>query len=726
MEAFADNGRSEGGLDVKQQKLERECQEEKDELPLHTDDLFPQIDLESYGHQRKANQAEPSVTTNGFLETPSPNPETIEQEPTYIFSKAANIIREAFEVEGCLFFDVTLGSYRTPKVHSLASGITAGATNQLSSTSSSDEQVQTSPSGEPDGPCKVLGFSTTLGSSINDTESFRGPDGEVSKQLLAKLLRRYPNGRIFSFDAVGELQSSDSSDDGGSLVTERTTDDISDPYVEAGEELTFPSARSVAFFPIWDSKRERWLSGGFAYTLTPTRIFSIEGELSLLKAFGRLVASDVLNLQTLQTEKAKSDVLGSISHELRSPLHGVILGTELLNDTDLTVFQGNATHTIETCCRTLLDTIDHLLDFSKVNNFAAKRKKEASAVFRRTRNRTRSDQFGKMSLYSYTSLDGLVEDVAECTFAGFNFQYMSVRQLSKPGESNQTDQEAHSRLDSVQAMEQLGPTPDGLGRSATTFNDVSISLSIEPGCNWVFHVPAGAIRRIVMNLFGNSLKYTTYGTIRISLSQEAPKRPREERTVKLTVHDTGKGMSEDYLQHGLFKPFSQEDELASGTGLGLSLVKKIVSQLRGKVFVESQVGFGTTVTVTIPLQQSSQHSDTTLLQSEDDKMFQKRVRELKGLRARVSGFESRQSLGDRGTIEDICQRWLLLAMVADNETPDVVLWSEDALPESFEQIEQLRKNPNIVVCQDALAAHERFALFESAGHGGIFEFISQP
>lgn len=86
------------------------------------------------------------------------------------------------------------------------------------------------------------------------------------------------------------------------------------------------------------------------------------------------MAAEFYNIDTSQTNQARSDALGSLSHELRSPLHGVILATELLNDTDLTVFQGNATHTIETCCRTLLDTLDHLLDYAKINSFAMQRK----------------------------------------------------------------------------------------------------------------------------------------------------------------------------------------------------------------------------------------------------------------------------------------------------------------------------------------------------------------
>lgn len=442
--------------------------------------------------------------------------------------------------------------------------------------------------------------------------------------------------------------------------------------------------------------------------------------------------AEILNLETLQAQKAKSDALGSLSHELRSPLHGVMLSTELLNDTDLTVFQGNATHTIETCCRTLLDTIDHLLDYSKVNNFAAERKHKAGSRSPKLRKQTRTDQFGKKKLYSDARLDGLVEEVVESVFAGFNFQHMSVRQLSKQGKPKHTDITAHNQLDSAQAMEQLGPSLDGAGEQGLHFGDVSVCISIDPSCNWMFHMQSGAIRRIVMNLLGNSLKYTARGSIRILLSQEAStaKRPEMDRIVKLIVQDTGKGMGEDYLRHKLFKPFSQEDELSPGTGLGLSLVKQITSQLRGQIFVESRVGVGTTIAVTLPLEQSPSPCGVLRNMPEDAREFEEQVRKLKGLRVRLSGFEQQGCRDERAIVEDICSRWLHLDLVLDQQAqqtaPDIVLWSEDALPESFGRIAQLAKTPNVVVCQDALVAYKRFSMYEDAGQGGIFDFISQP
>ena len=83
-----------------------------------------------------------------------------------------------------------------------------------------------------------------------------------------------------------------------------------------------------------------------------------------------------------------------------------------------------------------------------------------------------------------------------------------------------------------------------------------------------------------MNVFGNAQKYTDEGFSRIILRArdavqlEVPGRSsyRETTNVTIIIEDTGSGISSEYLQHKLYKPFAQDDELAPGVGLGLSIV----------------------------------------------------------------------------------------------------------------------------------------------------------
>jgi CheY-like chemotaxis protein len=70
--------------------------------------------------------------------------------------------------------------------------------------------------------------------------------------------------------------------------------------------------------------------------------------------------------------------------------------------------------------------------------------------------------------------------------------------------------------------------------------------------------------------------------------------------MKLVVSDCGYGMSEDFVRHNIYLPFAQQDPVASGMGLGLSLVKRNVEGLGGTVDIETDQTSGTTATIRIP------------------------------------------------------------------------------------------------------------------------------
>lgn len=104
-----------------------------------------------------------------------------------------------------------------------------------------------------------------------------------------------------------------------------------------------------------------------------------------------------------------------------------------------------------------------------------------------------------------------------------------------------------------------------------------------------------------MNLLGNALKYTSHGYVRVKLDAteiEDLQTPGSgdsvaRSMVELTVMDTGKGISSEFLRSKLFTPFAQENSLSSGTGLGLSIVRSIVALLEGEITIDSELGRGT-------------------------------------------------------------------------------------------------------------------------------------
>ena len=65
--------------------------------------------------------------------------------------------------------------------------------------------------------------------------------------------------------------------------------------------------------------------------------------------------------------QAKSTFISSISHELRSPLHGILGTLEFIKDTPLDSFQTSMMNSLHACGTTLLDTINHLMDYAKIS-----------------------------------------------------------------------------------------------------------------------------------------------------------------------------------------------------------------------------------------------------------------------------------------------------------------------------------------------------------------------
>ncbi|MDO4493027.1 MAG: ATP-binding protein [Clostridia bacterium] len=109
------------------------------------------------------------------------------------------------------------------------------------------------------------------------------------------------------------------------------------------------------------------------------------------------------------------------------------------------------------------------------------------------------------------------------------------------------------------------------------------------------------IREILLNLLSNALKYTPAGGSVSVTTTELPCETPGYATIRTVVKDTGIGMSAEYLPQ-LFEVFSRERTgagSATGTGLGMSIVKKLTELMGGTIEVESAPGVGTTFTLTL-------------------------------------------------------------------------------------------------------------------------------
>nr|WP_262898405.1 PAS domain S-box protein [Hymenobacter negativus] len=124
-----------------------------------------------------------------------------------------------------------------------------------------------------------------------------------------------------------------------------------------------------------------------------------------------------------------------------------------------------------------------------------------------------------------------------------------------------------------------------------------------PGVPAVLFGDPYRLTQILLNLAGNSVKFTEHGSVTVACSL-LETLPNGEVRVEFAVGDTGIGMETNYLAQ-IFENFSQEDSSVSrkfgGTGLGLGISKKLVELLGGELRVSSQKNWGTTSRFTLCL-----------------------------------------------------------------------------------------------------------------------------
>jgi signal transduction histidine kinase len=106
-----------------------------------------------------------------------------------------------------------------------------------------------------------------------------------------------------------------------------------------------------------------------------------------------------------------------------------------------------------------------------------------------------------------------------------------------------------------------------------------------------------ALRRILENLTANAVDSLQSRPGRVTVSTEVIRRDGEGPAVRVTVADTGRGMSSEE-QGRMFTDFYTTKQ--SGTGLGLSIVRRLVMDLHGTLGVESEAGRGTRFIIDIP------------------------------------------------------------------------------------------------------------------------------
>lgn len=675
----------------------------------------------------------------------------IARETSSVYSRASNLIRESISAEGVMFIDADFtrpeqekrGRYKKAKKKKAEDAVDPSTSDPGSGTASelelADDAALTESTGNSiasNTNCELMGFSTKIRSSLRGFSASQ-KHSSLPKKLMERLVRRYPHGKVFNYHDGKSLSSSEPGS--GASGTERS--EVSVERIDSSNKRRskehrdaavlarlISDPRSIAFIPIWDSRRERYRSGILVWNTMPNRFFDVDEDVTYLAAFGNSVMAELTRLDTLAADHAKAAFISSVSHELRSPLHGVLAGVELLQESALDIYQAEMATTISLAGRTLLDTINNILDFTKINSFT-----DTQRFDRRNKDLTRNVAFksadmGEIGVTSIVDLAELTENVVNTIVTAKRFE-SNVAQRSKK----------HTRRTS-------SPTASP-GRPSSSSDDeseqdhVSVSLDIAQRPSWRTNISPGSWTRIITNILGNAIKYTKAGLITVKLRyKKSVKAHRID--IELVIEDTGQGISLEYLRNHLYTPFMQENSHSVGTGLGLSIVKQIVEELGGRLAVESEVGRGTKVIITLPRDFESPTTPSAEANYDTAVAVPSRLGRDPNLAFLTTQGRSEQNRRERSlkaNVEKTCTEWLRCQcqiIKTDNSgspVADVFILTEEeysmwmemrARKSRFRKVSQNQPEPPMIILSSFkdLAAGRTAAV---AGQHGII-FVNQP
>ena len=257
----------------------------------------------------------------------------------------------------------------------------------------------------------------------------------------------------------------------------------------------------------------------------------------------RAMAAEAAALHAQRTaeiaSRAKSEFLATMSHEIRTPMNAIIGMADLLAETRLSEEQTKYVHIFRRAGDNLLSLINDILDLSKVE--AAQLDVERTGF----------------------DLNEVVEKVAEM---------LAVR--------------AHEKC-------------------------LELACHIAPEVpTWLIGDPT-RLRQVLVNLLGNAIKFTESGEVvlRVEVEDRGPGLEtgggkESEVVLRFSIKDSGIGVPQDKVD-AIFERFTQVDSSTTrkygGTGLGLTITKRLVELMGGRIWVESTLGLGSTFSFTTRL-----------------------------------------------------------------------------------------------------------------------------
>src|ERR1700730_15480550 len=243
---------------------------------------------------------------------------------------------------------------------------------------------------------------------------------------------------------------------------------------------------------------------------------------------------------------------------------------------------------------------------------------------------------------------------------------------------------------------------------------LELLCEIAPSVPEVLRGDSNRLRQVVINLIGNAIKFTHQGEVALNIHVEAEE--GDSRVIHFTVSDTGIGIAPE-KQKLIFQPFAQADSSTTrkfgGTGLGLTISKRLVGLMDGNMWVESEIGRGTQFHFTVrfetsekPIEIGTIASPETLRGAKvlivDDNRTNRRI---------LEGMLKRWEMNST-SVEDGEEALLQLSSAQNAGAPYALVLTDMHMPkmDGFSLIEQIRQRPELSAAI--------IMMLTSAGHRG--------
>ncbi len=241
------------------------------------------------------------------------------------------------------------------------------------------------------------------------------------------------------------------------------------------------------------------------------------------------------------------------------------------------------------------------------------------------------------------------------------------------------------------------------------------------------HCDSVRLNQVLINLLSNAVKFTPEGgSINVTLREELSPRGNDYIRLRISVKDTGIGMTEEFRQH-IFESFAREDSKrvhrTEGTGLGMAITKYIVDAMGGEITVQSKQGVGTEFQVVLDLEKAAEQiedmvlPDWSMLVVDDDRQLcESTVDSLEAI-----GINAEWVLDGEGAVRMATRRHTerrdYHVILLDWKLPDM-----DGIQTARELRKQLGDDVPILL----MSAYDWSEIEEEARAAGISGFLMKP